>query len=200
MTNARNIALGLCACALTLLAGCVSDTRVGEDGAHAMLTAEAGHTVPASGELVVVWTVSAGSPDYSYAFGRRSFADTTTVALPLGTPPPAEALNYGLGVAIILAVSPEASIPDGRLDDATESTLEAGAFLGAASNQAIIYRNPASATDITWWASDFETGYSCGEGVPNPAGSGFDGFRPIECSDVIIRFDDPAAFDFPNWT
>ena len=198
--NRRTTLLAVTLSTLAATSGCVSDTRVGEDdGMRATLEAGSDRAIPDSGEILVVWVVSAGSPDYSYAFGRESFADTTTVALPLGTPPPAEALNHGLGVGFILAFSGESGIPDGRLDDTTETALESSIF-GAASNQAIIYRADTSSGTGVWWADDFAPGFACGEGVPNPAGSGFDGFSPIDCGDVTIQFVPFELITFPNWT
>ena len=185
---------------LAATSGCISDTRVGEDdGARATLASSSDRALPTSGEIVVVWTVSAGSPDYTYVFGRSTFEGTTTVTLPLGTPPPAEALNHGLGVGYVLSFTPGVTVPDGRLDDSTQSTLE-GSVDGAASNQAIIYRADTGSGAATWWADDFAPGFSCGEGTPNPAGSGFDGFTPIDCAGVVVLFAHPSAYTFPNWT
>lgn len=195
MTSTRLGLFSLLGSAMAI-AGCASDSS--ETGAiDGSLRASVGHTVPDSGNVYVVWTVSSGSPDYHYAFGSgTSTADR--FVLPLGAPPPAEALNVGeLGVGMVLLVPDGVTLSEGIVADSAEDDL-AHALLGASPRHAIIYR--ASSTSHLDWDGAFPVGeYSCGQAVERPTET-FDAFEPVDCSEVIIEVGDPDDMDFVNWT
>lgn len=183
-------------CSAMALVGCASDPSApGSIGGS--LRASVGHTVPESANVYVVWTVSSSSPDYQYAFGSGTSTGGRFV-LPLGAPPPAEALNMGeLGVGLIVLVPEGTTLSEGILEDAAEEEFE-GAMLGASPRHAIIYR--ASATSHLDWDASFPVGeYSCGQAVERPTET-FDAFEPVDCSEVIIEVGDPDDMDFANWT
>src|SRR5262249_53273196 len=70
---------------------------------------------PAGAKLVVIWTVTSETPNYSYAFGSGSVSETKVI-VSLSSGPPAEALTAGkVGVGILAFVGGDDSIPDGKL-------------------------------------------------------------------------------------
>ncbi|RKH38823.1 hypothetical protein [Corallococcus sicarius] len=160
------------------------------------LTPGPGKQVPESGKLVVLWSVSSSSPDYLYKFGEGT-SSGATFALPLPTPPPAEALNQAeLGVGLVLLMPTSFSLADGRYEG---EDIFFDALIGAAGQYAIIYRANAQVV-APGWVSLFPVGYSCGKGVEAPEGSSFDTFEPVSCASLNITVDDAANIDFVNWT
>jgi hypothetical protein len=148
---------------------------------------------PADAELVVIWMINSGGPDHSYKFGDGSVAGTR-FTVGLSSDPPPEAINtYGMGVGVVVLLEPGATIPEGRVD---EEVLEAAA-LGFSEQHAIIWRDP-SRPGLPW-SADFPEGMSCGQCVP--AASGFDSFKPMECSAVEVQVpSDVTTLEFCNWT
>ncbi|MFK7999267.1 MAG: hypothetical protein AB8H86_06700 [Polyangiales bacterium] len=182
---------------LSLLAfGCQQDGSIGTDGVIAGLNrTDPGATLPTGGEIAVVWSVTSGSPDYSYVAGRGSLS-ATGFELTLPSEMPAEAVNsYGVGVGII-AAWPEGAPADGRVSDEAEDGLQVG-VIGATERHAIIYVAPDASGELEW-SSEFPAGFSCGVGVDSE--SGFDTFEPISCDLVELRIGNLADFDFVNWT
>lgn len=160
------------------------------------LTPGTGKQVPDSAKLVVVWSVSSSSPDYLYQFGEGT-SSGATFALPLSTPPPADALNRGeLGVGLVLLMPTSFSQPDGRYEDEDVFT---DSLIGAAGQYAIIYKANAQVS-APGWATLFPVGYSCGKGVPAPAGSSYDTFEPVSCDSINVTVDDAGNIEFVNWT
>lgn len=174
--------------------GCEQSGSIGADGLVAAITRSVdGSTPPSTGDAVVLWTISSGSPDYEYVAGRGSLTSTGfEVALPSAMPD--EALNsYGVGVGIVLAFAEAGAPADGRVPDAFDET----SVIGATPNYAIIYVAP-DADNTLEWANQFPTGFSCGVGVE---GSGtFDSFEPVSCDLVELEIGDVSSFDFVNWT
>lgn len=152
--------------------------------------------IPANARLLVVWVVSATSPDYSYVHGEGTInaaAGTFRVAL---TAPPSAALNGGrLGVGI-LVLTTNAAIGEGDdIEDLPDADL-----VGAAGAYGVIYvaGDPADAAGIRAWAADFPTGFAVGIGQEVP--DDFDRFVPIDPSAVVLIVDDIANIDFVDWT
>src|SRR5690349_12176185 len=58
------------------------------------VVATGGATVPATGHVMAMWTVSSGSPDYIYKFGDGT-ATGATHTLSFPSLPPTAALNLG---------------------------------------------------------------------------------------------------------
>ncbi|MFT5355973.1 MAG: hypothetical protein ACI9KE_003194 [Polyangiales bacterium] len=177
-----------------LALGCEQDGSIGADDLIAAITrTDDGSQPPTSGDAVILWTISSGSPDYEYIAGRGSLTSTGfEVTLPASMP--AEALNsYGIGVGIVLAFDTGMALEDGRVPD----TFEESTVIGATPNYAIIYVAP-DAGEGPDWANDFPTGFSCGVGVE---GTGtFDSFEPVRCDLVELQIGDVESFDFVNWT
>jgi hypothetical protein len=160
------------------------------------LTPGPGKQVPENAKVVVLWSVSSGSPDYLYKFGEGT-SSGVTFALPLPTPPPAEALNRAeLGVGLVLLMPTDFSQADGRV---TDEDVFVDALIGAAGQYAIIYKANAQVAE-PGWTSLFPVGYSCGKGVEAPAGSSHDTFEPVSCASISITVDDAGNIDFVNWT
>jgi len=185
--------------ALGALVGCQTDGSIGADGLVSGLTAvDEGATRPAAADLMVVWTVNSGSPDYNYIAGRGQLTDAGfEVELP--SPMPAEAVNsYGVGVGVVVAMTPGGALPDGRLSD----SLDPAVLVGAAPRYAIIYRDPAATVSSGEgdWMNLFPVGFSCGVGVAAPPSETFDSYTPVACDTMELRIGDVSTFDFVNWT
>ena len=62
-----------------------------------------GATIPANARVLVVWTVSATSPEYSYVFGSGTIDTGGSFSITFDGPPPSDALNAGqLGVGLVI--------------------------------------------------------------------------------------------------
>ena len=204
------VVAGLCACS-------ESDAPGGSSAsATSLALVQRLNTAPAAdSEAVVVWTVTSGSPDYAYVWGRAD-VQGSSFNLRLQAPPPAEAINsYGLGVGIVLIVPTSARIRDGKQTDADEKLFAQA--VGASERHAILYVEPertraaieAMASKVTaeelqrareHWLFDFPAGYSCGAARQAAAGETFDSFAPEDCNEVQIRSGALDDFEFPNWT
>lgn len=170
---------------------------------------------PSASDAVVVWSVSSGSPDYAYLWGKAAVNDTTS-RLELKTRPPAEAINsYGLGVGIVVIAPRSDQLHEGKQTDPDEGVL--GQAFAASERHAIIYvdheraeawiaMKTAGATPDEvkraheHWLFDFPNGYACGEGRDAPAGETFDSYVPVDCDELKIRSGSLDDLEFPNWT
>jgi hypothetical protein len=139
-----------------------------------------GDAVPATGQIAVVWSVFTGSNDHAYFFGHGTQTDGT-FHLPLLAAPPAEALNNGTGVGLVLLFRADAVLPP---DGVYEGDAPAG-LLGAAVRHAVIYRAASANAQTLPWSTAFPTGYSCGSCVDVP--NGFDTYAPIACDQVDVK-------------
>lgn len=160
--------------------------------------AEGGGTSSGS-DVVAVWSVSSGSPDYLFVFGRGKVAGDS-VTLDITTSPPAEALNQGkLGIAVLVAVPAGTTIPDGKLTKEQSKELETKATLISARH-AIVYRAVQEQVTGGGWEVSFPQGYACGECVPHAEDAGpFDSFKTTDCNGIRLQpmSSDP---DVCNWT
>lgn len=202
-------------CALLMLASVSAcsdepDSRAASTGGLSVTGALRSAPEQAS-EAIVLWSVSSGSPDYAYLWGRTP-VDKASFTLSLEGPPPVEALNsYGLGVAIIMVVPRASNVPDGKLTDADERAFEE---VSAASEQhAIIYvdrdvvdamleaATPEERQEaLDHWMFDFPAGYGCGVGREAAPDAIFDSYVPVDCDEVRLEPVDADGFEFPNWT
>jgi hypothetical protein len=153
-----------------------------------------GQPIPAGTRLLVGWTVTSGSLDYSYTFGEGTIdAAAGTFRIVFNEPPPPEALNTGgLGVGIIVATTNPAVGNGFHLDQLSPSEL-----VGAAGRYGIIYIADPN-IQIPLWATAFTPGYGVGVGVD--AVNGFDIFQPTSQTGVVLIIDNLANIDFVNWT
>jgi hypothetical protein len=152
--------------------------------------------IPANARLLAVWVVSAASPDYTYIFGEGTInRNAGTFELVLSEPPPPDALNAGaLGVGILVATT-NSNVGNG--DDITD--VAGSELIGAAGWYGVIYINdPAAASAMGSWPSDFDPGYGVGEGQDEP--TGFDSFVPTSPTEVVLTIDDLGNIEFVNWT
>jgi hypothetical protein len=153
-----------------------------------------GAPIPSNTRVLVAWTVTSGSPDYSYVFGEGTFDPAAgTFEIELDQSPPAAALNTGqLGVGVVFATTNQAVAAGVQVGD----TLLAG-LVGVAGRYGIIYLGdpPAASPD---WATEFPSGYSVGVGVD--VEDDFDRFEPASASSVVLIIDDLANIDIVDWT
>lgn len=162
-------------------------------------------------EVVLVWDINDGDPDYAYLWGRADIRGAA-FSLQLRARPPAEALTkYGLGVARLLSIPISAHAPNGNLQG------KAGSFpdISGASRLAVVFVDhdmanaalSSAADPLTeeeqeaareHWLFDFPPGYSCAEGRAAGPGEIFDALVPVDCAQLEIS----AGVDvpFPNWT
>jgi hypothetical protein len=161
-------------------------------GGSFSLTAKASPAPPAGSKAIVIWTVSSGSPDYSYAFG----GGTTTgsdVFVTFSSDPPAEALNAGaLGVGIPALVDAAANVPEGKLP---KEQLQGITY--AAPNHAIIFRSGTETVLKNGWDASFPQGFACGACERHDAG--FDAYTKVDCGAIELVPYTPDL-DFCNWT
>ncbi len=164
-------------------------------------TADPGYTVPETTGARILWVVSSGSPDYEL-LSASGTASPTGFEIDLEDPIPERALNtyddFRLGVGVVVAAEAGQTLITGEIE--TDEQWEA---IGAGSpRHAIIYVDGTVPDDFEAdsWVRDFPAGYSCGEGVAAAEGETFESFRPIDCSEVVLRFGDVDDFDWVNWT
>lgn len=154
--------------------------------------------------LVGVWSVSSGSPDYVYVFGKGTVDfNTMKFTISYDKIPPLLALNDyssqgkpSLGVSMIVLTDLKNTEPH-KIGIADTSN-----FWGAVSNFGVIYiggdpKKFETSTGSTW-PSLFPSGYSIGKGVEQQ--TGFDTFVPSTEPLILIVTDDPKDIVFPNWT
>ena len=150
-------------------------------------TVSGGTAEPAS--LAVAWVVTSGSPDYVYSFGGGNY-DGTKFVVSFSGNPPAEAINsYGVGVGLVLLLTPDASTPPTGKHPLPDSMIA-----GISAEYAIIWKEPTASGP--GWSSDFPTGYACGKCVP-ATDSSFDSFAVVDCATLEIVVNATSAC---NWT
>lgn len=174
-----------------------SDAGPGLEGViSGIVTVDDGAVPPEMGETVFYWVVTSGD-DYAYVNGLGEFTNTRfEIALP--SPMPPDAVNsYGVGVGMVFAMMPDTAPAEGRITRGSPFIFN---VVGATPRFALIYRAPDADVAIIPWIRAFPIGFSCGEGVPAPAGITFDTFTPVDCEQVELRLGDLDAFDFVNWT
>lgn len=151
--------------------------------------------IPADARVVVVWTVSSGTPDYGYVFGEGTLdRNAGTFRIQFDGPPPAEALNAGvLGVGLVVATT------DQSLRNGDFLTDPPTGFVGITAQHAVIFvSSRQDAMQLLDWAAAFGDGYSVGAGVEVPGT--FDKFAPVSPSSAVLIVDDFANIELVNWT
>jgi len=134
---------------------------------------------PAGSKVALLWSVTSGSPDYTYS-QRAGTAEADKAAVNASVPP-AEALNGGkLGVAVVTVFKADATVADGKLE---EDTYESSA-LSISADYAVIYRASTEPAVKNGWDVNFPQGYSCGK--CQKAETGFDSFVPVSCSEIKL--------------
>ena len=154
-------------------------------------------------EIIAVWGVVTGSPDYSYIFGKTTPKEDGTFELVFDQDPPPEALNLApdggaLGVAYIVAVlASEATRDEGIL--AEDYDFE-GMTVGGATRHCVIFTRNFTAEDDSRgaWVRLFN-GYGVGRGK-EIEDSQFEGFEAVDPGTVEIIIDSLENFRFVNWS
>ena len=164
-------------------------------------------TIPDDAYLTAVWTVSSGSPDYSYFYGD-GYIDkaSNTFTFGFNNELPIDATNHiigddsQLGVgAVVLFTSPAKYL--GK-DTTKNGGLPPGFKIWGAINwSGIIYKKGdlSGVSDDFAWPKKFNQGYTYGVGVET--GRTFDEFTPADVNNMVLLIDTAKyAFKFPNWT
>jgi hypothetical protein len=150
----------------------------------------------AASEVMVLWQVTSGSPDYLYVYGRAS-SGATSYVLSIGMDPPPAAVNsYGVAVGFVALAEQAAMLPSGRIGDA-----ELAQVRGLSARHAVIWKGASAPSGVLSWSDGFAAGYSCGRCVDVPGT--FDRFEPVECGNIPVEI--PASgdiedLDICNWT
>ncbi|WP_437585883.1 hypothetical protein [Sorangium sp. So ce1000] len=154
-----------------------------------------GETVPEDAEVVVLWVVTSGDPNYSFNFGEGSVSGAT-FTVGFGSAPPREALDKeGVGVGIVTLFPPGTGVTEGKVSNETIQT----ALLGASARYAIIWRDP-SAPGFDW-SESFPAGFGCGKCVLARRSDFFESFEPVDCSEVEIQAASGLdSLDLCHWT
>ena len=174
------------------LAGCSDATDPGDAvTVSGVIENRNAAAIPANARVVVLWTVSFGSPDYSFVFGTGTVSPGGQFSITFDGPPPAAALNNGtLGVGLVLLTSDQ-SLTEGQLP----SNYSFPGLLGFSEDHSIIYRSGTTGID---WANGFPADYSVGE--VQRSNVGFDSFMPVGLDDLRVVVDVIQNLNPPNWT
>jgi hypothetical protein len=193
------------ALALLIVAGCSDSTTNNPPGSTGIYTVsgklkfDSSLQIPANSQAIVVWSVSSGSPDYTYVFGHGAInmADSTFKVVFDSTPPAAALNSYGLGVGLVVVTS--TSFPDGKLTDQQLDTLQAH-ISGGSEDYAVIYlaKSPDSVALGRGWAKNFNSGFNVGKGIRKQGT--FDEFEPAAATAMQLVIDIWSRLDWVNWT
>lgn len=151
-------------------------------------------SLPDDAEVVIMWSVSATSPDYSHVFGKGEInLRSRSFSVVFEENPPERALNAGmLGVGVIVVAR------KGTFENHQEfSEWSNDDFFGGATNNAVIFIRPVM-PGFRGWEDNFKEGFSVGKGVDLEGE--FDGFEPTSPSKIEITIDDMENLEFVNWT
>lgn len=154
-----------------------------------------GSTIPSNARVVVIWGVSATSPDYSYVWGTGTINPAGAVTITFNGPPPAGALNLGqVGVGLVV-ITTDQNLAEGVLP-ANYSTQS---VIGASEDYSIIYTTGLTTQTTTAipWTARFN-GY--GLGKVERSTTGFDTFAVADPSTLKLVIDAIANIHVPNWT
>lgn len=162
------------------------------------LVANAGNTVPATGDLLIAWSVSGPqTAPHLYAYGSGQSMGTS-FQISLGQAPPTDALTVGAVALGIITLFPTGKkVADGVVDRQTFKEE----LIGATDQYAIFYKVPNYNGPLppVKWIDDFPPGYSCAKRVPAKPKEMVDSFAPVDCSQVTITvdtYDNLSIFDF----
>jgi len=146
-------------------------------------------------KVYLLWTVTSGSPDYTYVWGKGTIdTNKMTFKIVLPNTPPEDALNlktFGVGQVLLLK---DGNLQEGKLSVQFDRTK----FIGATGWYAVIFKNNNDQDTKIDWLKSFKKGYNIGVGVK---GNGtLDSFKPIENEKVKLIIDNLLNIEFVNWT
>ncbi len=156
-------------------------------------------TIPNNARVVVMWGVTAGSPDKMFMYGSGTInKSTNTFSVSFLSDVPLKALNQGnFGLGLILLTTNQ-QMKDG--DEFTDQSFDETEILGVVAENALIYIK-GEPNAVTWrnWAEKFKTGYNVGQAVWKD--QGFDEYEPKTSSEpILLIIDDLKNIKLPNWT
>lgn len=149
-------------------------------------------------KVVVLWWTETEQGDALYKFGAGTIQGESFSATITGPLPREARGDRDVGVGTVGLVPAALDMPDGLVD---EELLEQA--IGAAANEAVIWRAPDATIFGPSWAKDFPAGYSCGDCVPAPEptnGFAFDEFTPGACNDLTLYVPIDETTPICNWS
>lgn len=171
-------------------------------------------TIPDNARLVVMWRISATSPDYEIIYGQGAIdRSSNTFSITFNGPLPDAALNLskdrlnGVGVGYLLLTD------DPTLQDGVRINGNNSRAIGSVDNTCIIYTKGDPKTwgynaskPTTWlegtcsgkWVPLFNSGFNVGRG--SDINCRFEGFVPTSPNSLKLIVDPQFDFHFPNWT
>lgn len=171
-------------------------------------------TIPDNARLVVMWGISATSPDYEIIYGQGLIDRANkTFSITFNEPLQDAALNLskdrlnGVGVGYIMLTT------DPTLQDGVRLNGNNAQVLGSVDNICIIYTKGDPKTwgynasnPTTWlegscsgqWLPSFNSGFNVGRGIE--MNCRFDGFTPVSPNGLKLIVDPRFDFHFPDWT
>ena len=152
-----------------------------------------GTTVPANARILVLWGVTAGSPDYDYVFGSGTMGSNGTFTITFTEAPPAAALNQNqLGVGLVILTTDQ-NLQQGQVP----ATYTYPGLLGISEDYSIIFTQNLSAELQADFPGRFN-GYGLGE--VERSSTTFDSFKSVPRDALKLIVDDLANLNPPNWT
>ncbi len=157
--------------------------------------AATGASVPASAQLVVLWSVVSDGPDYLYKFGDGASTGAQFVTTLGAAPPPGAINSFGLAMGTVYAFKPGFAVPEGRADLKKDDLAQNA--IAVTARHIVLWRD-ASKPGLPW-SGAFPAGYACGRCAPAAGPDGTSGYEPVECGAVELTFfDDIDAVEFCN--
>lgn len=182
--------------AFTLAAGCSDDPITSPTlpvTFSGRFEIQNGTTVPANARVLVLWGVSAGTPDYSYVFGSGTVGANGAFTITFNANPPTAALNLNqVGVGLVILTT-DPSLVEGQLP----AGYAFPGLLGMSEDHSIIFTQNLSAELSSEWFGRFN-GYGLGE--VERSTTTFDSFRSVARDALRLIVDDRANLRGPNWT
>ncbi len=175
---------------------------------------ETGKPLPEDAAIIVVWSVSSGSPDYGYVYGRGEIdRANNTFTIDLDELPEQgrnsfyPEVSFGVGYVFVL---PDSMTQTYLTQGSIHTDDIEGDFYGAINYANLIYLDDdpdsleADGNCRRTWLKTFSKGYGFGKGKANelfPSPCIFDGFVPAPKDSIeIIISNDPQRFTGVNWT